>query len=146
MTDTEAPDRLYGTRGSETLYGDLVDVYQYDIEPYYEQSDTDLGTAAVEIEVYDVHPPRTHLPQVERLLEWIVEYASEMGEVDEGFHDQLDARMGDTAVRRAAEGFLDLIAFGVKYRMAADRVATKVLTWNEDRQPVVDGEALFVQS
>lgn len=130
-------DRLYGLQGAEELHRTPEGVYEAEIEPHYEP-DSDQR---VEIEEFDVHPPRHHLPDTELLLEWISEWAEEMGEVSEGFN--IDDAIASAEVKSIADALLDSIGERITYRMANNHLRSLWVTWNDRSEPMLDGEPMY---
>lgn len=130
-------DRLYGLQGAEELHGTPEEVYELEIDPNYEPN----PDQRVEIEEFDIHPPRYHLPDVERLLEWIAEWTEEMGEVSEGFN--IDSVITKAEVKSAAEVLLDSIAERITYRMANNHLRSLWVTWDAKGEPMLDGEPMY---
>lgn len=135
----ERSERLYGTVGAEEMYLDPAEVYESDIEPWHEPS----TEARIEVEEHDVHPPRYHLPTVDCLLEWVSEWACDMGEVGEGYVDHMEAAIAGEDVQQAADALLDLIAARIPYRMANKHLRSLWVTWDENGEPLLDGEPMY---
>ena len=142
MSEAREDERLYGTVGAEHLQTDAATVYETDIEPWHEPS-PDLR---IEIEEFDVHPARYHLPDADRLLEWVDEWACDMGDVDEFFGDRLRAVVAVDEVKQAAEALLDAVAAHMTYRMAKNHLRSLWVTWDEHGEPLLDGEPMYVKS
>lgn len=137
-----ATDRLYGTRGAETMHVDPASVYESEIEPW--RDDPLTPGKRVEIEEWDVHPPQDHMPGAATLLDWLSEWTAENGEVDE-YYD-LDDVIKMDGVKQAAQFLLDYIATKVNYRMARTQLRSLWVTWDEHGQPLLDGEPMYVKS
>lgn len=137
-----APTRLYGTVGAETMHVTPESVYESEIEPWHEDPLT--PGKRVEIEEWDVHPPRHHMPCAAALLDWISEWTAENGEVDEYF--DLDDVVKRDEVRQGAEFLLDCIANKVRYRMARTHLRSLWVTWNDAGEPLLNGEPMYVKA
>lgn len=127
-------DRLFGLPHAEVLHFDAATVYESEIDGQMEQDHP------VEIEEWTVHPPRYHLPQVDRLLGWVEECAAEDGEIGEWF----DVSFQSDTTMAAAAALLDTIASEITWRMADSKVASHWLTWDEAGEPLLDGKPLYV--
>lgn len=125
-------DRLYGLPGAEQLRFDIAEVYETEIDAYFDDPDRREWT----VEEWTVAPARSHMVDVEGLLEWVDEWAAECGEISEGF----GLPVKDADVVAAAEALLDLIASKVTWRMADRLVATHTITWDADNEPLLDGD------
>lgn len=133
MSDDE---RLWGLRGAEVLYTDAATLYETDIEPH------DEGDGPWEVEEWDVHEPSTHFPPPDRVLDTIVEWVAECGEVDEEFADRVENVAVHPEVVAATQALLELIASKTGYRMAKNRIATHTITL-VDGEPHLDGEPIY---
>lgn len=134
----EAP-RLYAVPYSEHCHDDIAGVYETDIEPYVDEHDRRPRVVAE----YTVHPPKYHLPSSEQVVEWLVEWATDRGELTEDAADHLERNVDHDAVHAAAEALLDAVAARMRYRMANRRVAEHTITWDCDGAPLVDGDPLY---
>jgi hypothetical protein len=112
MTD----DRLYGPEGAEELHFDLEEV----LDEVWEESGT--------LVVYEhtVHPPEYHLPKVETIVELVLEWTAEFGEVTEGWEA---SNPFTPAVLAAASALRQAIGSTITHRMANKHVATWDVTW-----------------
>lgn len=113
-----APERLYGLAGAESMERD----------PEYVLDDVDPGGELV-VEEWTVAPARRHLPTAERLLDWVIEWAGDAGEVDEHWTDRAADVALDSAVVARADELLDALAARIGYRMADRHVADLRYRW-----------------
>lgn len=134
--------RLYGTVGAEELFIDPETAYESQVEPW--RDDPLTPGKRVEIEEWDVHPTRYHMPTADALLDWIAEWTVENGEVGEGF--EIDSATGAADVKAAAETLLDLMASKVTYTMARTHLRSLWVTWTDDGEPLLDGEPMYVKA
>lgn len=130
--------RLYGVPGSEMLHDDLGAAYETQIEPWLDESDR---TPRV-IEEWTVSPPSAHLPSAADHVERLIEDASESAG-GEGYYDSEQHLIHDPDVLAAAEALLAALADRITYRMADRRVAEHTVTWDDEDEPLVDGERLY---
>lgn len=141
MTATHEP-HLFGIPGSEHMYFDLANAYESQIEPYHDEHDRRPNL----IEEWSTREPRTQLLDVDALLEWATEWAGEEGLWDEdGFDDIANAGKAPD-VRAAFEAALDLWASKIKYRMADKCLRTWIITWDDEGEPLADGEPIYVKT
>jgi hypothetical protein len=133
---SENRDHLYGLPDAEWMRFDPSEI----VEEYLTDADEDEPLAFT-IEEWSVHTPRYHLPQVDRLLEWISEWASENGETGE------DCEIGESApeVQAAAAALLDAVAATIYWRMADRKLRDLHVTGTHDN-PLIDGEPVWVSS
>ena len=93
-----------------------------------------------------MRPVADHLPSVDWIIETVLENVAEEGLLDEhGFEDFENACFADD-VKAAAEAFRESVASKVKYRMADTLVATHEVTWDDNGDPLIDGEPLYTTS
>ena len=132
-------DRLYGLPGAEILYADIGTVWEADIEPY----GYDDGPGTWTIEEWTVTPPIDHLPSAADIACWLAEMAAD----DQGLDDSGDAwddAMKHEDVHFALELLRATIANQMTYRSAADKVADHTLTIDDQGQPLLDGQPLYL--
>lgn len=134
------PQRLFGVPHSETLFGDLAECYESQIEDYADEHDRRPRV----IEEWTVHPPEYHLPSADRIVDWLVEQTGEDGEVDEGFFEHMENMAQRADVLVAAEALRSALAAQITYRMADKRVAEHAITWDEAGEPLVNGKPMYV--
>lgn len=138
-SDASAAMRLYGTPYSESLWDDPAAAYEQQVEPYSDEHDR----RPVVIEEWTVHPPRYHLPSAAGVVDWLVEHASDQGELTEDAAEDLQEKAQDAAITAAAEALLDALASRMRYRMADRRVGEHTITWADDGEPLIDGQPLY---
>ncbi len=137
--------RLFGLPHDEELWTNIADVWETGIEPNGEWEDE--PDRSWEIEEWTVHPPRYHLPTVDKTAEWLIEWigedVAENGMACEAWHDSYDRVVGPDCVWSLVGRILNDIAQTVTYRMANEKAAVHTLTLDADRQPLVNGEPLY---
>ena len=114
---TAAADRLYGQVGADYL--------EHSLEGVLDDATEDFGTMLVE--EWTVHPAEYHLPAADQIVEWVVEWAEENGEVSEEW--DCPGAADDAGVLFFAETLRNAIAAKVTWRMADKRVAVWEVTW-----------------
>jgi hypothetical protein len=134
-----AAERLYGVPYSESLWDDPAGAYEQQIEPYSDEHDR----RPVVIEEWTVHPPCYHLPTAAAVVDWLVEYASDQGELTEDAAQHLQDKSQDASITEAAESLLSALASRMAYRMADRRVAEHTITWDSEGRPLLDGQPLY---
>ena len=117
---------LYGYEGAEQLNDDPEDVAEY-----LWDSAADEFEGPFLVEKWTVAPARKHLPESWRVLDFIAEWTSENGEVDEGFDDHMADLLHRPGVVAQVEAMLDFIAARIGYRMADQLVDTQ-MWWRRD--------------
>jgi hypothetical protein len=137
MTDIH----LYGIDGWENLYTDLSTAVEHWIDDCCWPED-DPVTQVVVFTEWDTVPIRNHMPDVDRVLEYIHEYTCENGCVDEGFCDKMEGATRGPDVVAAMDAVLDLIGSKNPYRMADDVVRTigVRVTWTDTDNKIADWE------
>lgn len=140
-TDSPTLRRIYGTPGAEVLYDDPATVYEMDIEPWVDEHDR----RPRQIEEWSVHPPDYHLPDTTTILEWISEWVADNGEVTEGVYDDWTEACASHRSDLAAKALRQVIASQVTKRMACKLVATHEVTWDDESEPLYDGQPLHRQ-
>lgn len=141
-SDAYSKIRLYGVPHAEALWNDPAAVYEQDIEPCLHGDEREPRV----IEEWTVHPPDYHLPSADRLVEWLVEWAADQGELDWDGAERLEKQAEHVTVTDAAEHLLAALAARITYRMADRRVAEHVVTWNPQGEPLLDGFPLYQPS
>lgn len=139
MTDrSEHVERLFGSPGAERLDLDMASSLdrQWDMHEdawrhaTYPKLPVGLPPAlTMTVEEWSVHPPEHHLPSAESIVEYVLEMAAD-NEVDEGWCEQAEGA-NTPAVLAIAEALRLAIASHIRYRMAADLMAT----WTVTRTP-----------
>lgn len=131
---------LFGTPGAEQLYIDLATAYEYWMEDGFPPPD---ALTVVEFEEWTVVPATGHLPRVDRVLDFVVEWTAENGDLDEYGAEAFEKAATHEDVKVALATALDLLASKVGYRMADEKVATHVITHDAEGRPMLNGELLF---
>jgi len=133
-------EKLYGLPGDETLCLDLAEVWESRIEPFIE----DNAGGSRTVEAWSVHAPDYHLPKAEHIVESVVEWAGDNGEVDEWWFESAP-KPDDPELVAAAEALRQAIARRIGYRMAKAKVGEHTVTWapGEESEPLCDGERLY---
>jgi hypothetical protein len=124
----------------EELFRDVADYYEALIEPFREDEDDRTPRT---IEEWDTHPPRYHLPDVERVIGFLCEHVADWGEVCENGYEAFESAIDTPEIRSGVERLLDAIARNVKFGMARTKIAEHTLTWDDRGRPLVDGELLY---
>lgn len=157
---TQSDERLYGLPSDEHLEFDPATVYEHESwlnaqdDTWEERESTDpLVPGYMEpvpppgfsfvIEEWSVAPPRRHLPAADRVLDYICEWVSDNGEIDEDGYDAWSSHADDPDVVAAFDAALDLLASKITYRMADKLVATHVVTFDAAGEPLLDGEPMY---
>lgn len=137
-----AEERLYGLPYAESMDFDPATVYERaeaDVAFY-----TDNGPMPdIVIEEWTVHPASDHLPHIGRLIDWLVEWVAENGEIDEDAFECWESAGRCEDVTLAFAEAMALLASKVTYRMADKHVATHTVTHDADGNPLLDGEPLY---
>lgn len=126
-------DRLYGRPGAEYLYDDLATVY--------EEADWGERPDRVEIEEWTVTEPIEHLPNATTALEYLAECACD--ELVEHVWCTWETAATDPDVVAAMQATLELLASKVTGRMASKHVATHTITFDDEGEPILNGERLY---
>lgn len=122
------------------MYFDPASVYESDIEPWL--GDHLLGENRT-IEEWSVREPASHLPDAASIVLWLVESAAE-DEMDEHGGEAFYEARNMPDVLAAAEKLRETLAAHVRYRMADKHLCDHVITFDEDGDPLYDGEPLYV--
>lgn len=136
------PDRLYGLPDDEYLELTPEDVYERDIEPHLPAEPIRPGKAVETILEYTVTDNRKLLPSVDGVVTDIIEVAADGPVTEEWYEAAVDATK-DEKVVSAFNKALDLLASKIRYWMADTVVAEHELTFDENGQPLLDGEPLY---
>lgn len=113
-------EKLYGREGDEHLHFEIEDA----IEQAWDQGDDPDEGKPIIICEWTTHPASHHLPTAEVLLDWVAEWTSENGEVDEYGSDAWVNASTLPDVKEAAEKLLEVFGSKVTYKMADKQVAT----------------------
>ena len=135
-------EHLFGIPGSEHMYFDLATAYESQIDPYHDEHDN----CPNQIEEWSVCDAKGHLIDADSLLDWASEWSADNGELDEDGWDDLANAAKTADVRAAFETALDLWASKVRYRMADKCLRTWIITWDDEGEPLADGEPIYVKA
>ena len=120
----ETPRRLYHRPSSDYWYRTPREVFDADIAPHpFEPSMS--GQVGYMVEEWSVVNPLDHLPAPDRIVEFITEWATECGDIDEGMSEEIDDVTSSADVIATVEFLLALIARRVDYRMANTLITTE---------------------
>jgi hypothetical protein len=133
MSETK---HLFGTEGAEELYDEIATVFESEIEPNL--LDDNLGE--ILIEEWSTYPVTHHLPRAERIVEWILDWAMDNGEVNE----QWMFPISDPDILAAAEKLREQIGEKTPYLMADQKVGEHKITGTADA-PLLNGEPMYVK-
>lgn len=132
----DAPKFLYSLPGGERAYDSPEDCYEGEID-----WDEDAQDREWAIEQWTVAPAGRDLPSVDYAIEWVIEHAT-METTEDGAEDWEQAAKRDDV--KAAFGLaLGLLAKHVNYRLCDRRVGTLTVTWDENREPLLDGNPMY---
>ena len=121
-------DRLFGLDGGESLDTCLDSA----IETYLDCYLADETEHVIEVIEWSVAPAEDHMPSPESVIEHVIEWACDNGEVDEHYCQMADAARSRRDVVAAFWFALNLLAHHVPYRMADREVARhQVRIWFE---------------
>lgn len=135
--------RLYGISDAEYLHTTPESCYETEIETYLYGEHPELCLhPPIEIEEWDVHPPEYHMPNADRLLEWIEEYSYDYGEI----MGEFELPTSDPEVKKMAENLLFTIANKTWWRMARHKLGSLWVTWDEEGNPLLDGKPMYVKN
>ena len=131
---------LYGIPEGEDMELDPASVYEREYEPYREEGDNRPRY----IEEWSSTDASTWLMHTDWIIEHVVELSGE--ELGEGGHPQLEAAGKDPDVIAAFEAARALMASKITYLMANKKLRTLTVTWDEEGQPLLDGEPMYVKA
>ena len=130
--------RLYGQDGDEYLHSDLGSA----VESWAGWREVAVGEVVTFVE-YDVHPPRYHFPSSDRVLDEILEWICDNGEVDGDMAEEFEEVCKSAPAVAAIEFALDAIASKIHYRMANNQLRTiSVRISSVDEHGIVDWEVV----
>jgi hypothetical protein len=112
--------RLYGPPDAEDLYSDLDSAVEAYVDDLATVNVGDVFTFAE----HDVHPPRYHFPSADHVLDEIVEWVCDNGEIDGDMAEEFEAVCRSAPAVAAIEFALDAIASKIRYRMANNLLRT----------------------
>ncbi len=142
---TKSPDRLYGLVGAERLYRDIADLYESQIDPYWDDDDRREWT----VEEWTVLDRIKQVPSGDIIAEWLVECVAEDGMWTDEAWDRLAPAAKDEEVLAAAENLRAVVASKLNYDMADELVGTHTISLPDDAaegapaNPLFDGEPIY---
>lgn len=136
-TQESDPKHLYGVPGAERMWFDPADVYESEIEPWVDENDR----RPMQIEEWSSSPAGEFLPAGWQIAEWIAETACD--DMVEFLADDLMEAAKAADVIEAADHLRDLLGSKVSGRMAHALLRTMTVTWNEQGEPLLDGEPMY---
>lgn len=132
--------RLFGIPGAEQMQTELAETYELHIDGEVDEHDRRPRI----IEEWSVRPPAAHFRSPADIIDWLLEDAADDG--GEDFYDQAQHLTRDPKVLAAAEQLVDLLASRITYFTADTRLAEHTITWDDDGEPLVDGQPLYRRS
>ena len=137
------PERLFGVPGAEQLWSDIATCYESDIEPWVEPAEEPEPGRSTSIEEWTVRDATDHLPPIDWIVDHVCEWAADNGMLDEYGFEDFERHGRDEDVVRAFQAALNVWSSKVHYRMADQHVATYTITWDDEGEPLVDGERMY---
>lgn len=137
MSAEPTDDRLYGIPDAEHMHFHLADAYENQIDPYVDEHDR----RPQQIEEWTSVSVGASLPSAD----YLIELAGEMAVDDlteDGWYDIENAGK-HPEVLAAFIAALDLWASKTKYRMADKLIRTWEITWDDNGEPLADGEPIY---
>lgn len=127
--------RLYGGQDWEVLYLTAEDAIAE-----WAQWHTVCGDCGCTLELFEwtTHPPRHHLPSVDRVAEFLSEWAAECGDLVEEVSLHFDKAVKDPLVAPIIDLLLDQVAARVEGRMADQHVATHTVGWEDGEFKIIE--------
>lgn len=132
----EALKFLYSLPGAERAFDSPQACYEAEID-----GDEDAHDRTWTIEQWTIAPASRDLPSAEHAIEWVTELAAEET-TEDGAQDWEQAGKRDD-VKAAFGSALGLLAKHVNYRLCDKLVGTMVVTWDENREPLLDSKPIF---
>lgn len=133
-----APERLYGVPGAELCWPDLGSVYELQIEPDLVEK---VPSPRV-IEEWSVWPAVALLPSARDLLDRLIEDAAENAGTGD-YYDSVEHLAREPELLALAQGLVDAFAGRITYSVADKRLAEHTVTWDDEGEPLIDGELLY---
>lgn len=134
--------RLYGVPGAEVLYLTAAEVYESDIDPWLDDDDPHKPR---QIEEWSVAPPRHGMPSAVTIIEDITERVGDDWLPDEWAYAAMERAGKAPEVVAAFDAALDLLASKFDYKVADKCLTTHTVTWNDEGEPLLDGEPMYVK-
>lgn len=136
---TEPIKYLYGMPHAEDMDWDPQTVYEKYIEDYVDDHDR----RPREIEEWTATGADVWLMHTDLIIEHVVEMSSD--ELGDGGYEHLEKAGKSDDVVAAFEAARALMASKVTYLMADKKIKTMTVTWNEEGEPLLDGEPMYVK-
>jgi hypothetical protein len=141
------PKYLYGFDGDETLEDYPEAVYERWADDYDYRPNDMLGhdwgrPDRLLIEEWTAGPGDEFLPTADRVLDWMAEYFGNECMFDAAAEDIAEATE-DPEVVAAMEQMRKLILSKTKFSFAQTKVRDLIVTWDDDGQPLLDGEPMY---
>lgn len=141
QSERKTVDRLYGVPGAEDLHTDIGAAYESQIDPWVDEQDRRPQV----IEEWTALPAGSTFRSAASIVDWLCEDAGD--DAPEGWYDSIAHLDRDPVVLAAAEALrAALIERATPYWIADKRVAEHAVTWDDDGEPLVDGERLYMPS
>ena len=135
-------DFLYGRDGDEVLFdslGGAIEAFDWEWD--------DLRGETVDIYVWTTVPLGAFLPKAEVILDWIAETVYE-AEVVEAASDHVNDAVADSLVVAAFTDACEVLRRRLdasRFAMAGRHVQTIKVTWDENGEPLADGEPVYIK-
>ena len=137
------PDFLYGEPGDEYMDDDPAGVYER-WEIWHDASDPE-DRVPFEIEEWTSVPLSNFLPSAKAIIEWVLEVTAEE-EVSEDAWDHLKGLEEVPEILAAFEKARDVLGSKITgWRQAGKLIRTLKVTWDENGEPLLDGQPMYVQ-
>jgi hypothetical protein len=133
--------RLYGVPGAEVLHLDPAAVYESAIDPWVDEHDR----RPWEIEEWTVAEKIDRLMRTVDIVERVVEWTVDDTCPDEQACEDIERAGRDPEVVAAFESARQVMASKLNYEYADKRVATHTVTWDDQGEPLLDGEPMYVK-
>jgi len=147
INEESADERnLFGLPGAEYMSDDIDEEYEkWADDSGYEPSmraEYENWPDQLVIDEWTAEPLRHRLPSAERVVEWITEQTCDDIGMEEAYESMCDASTPD--IYEAFQAALDLFGKSmVGWRMASKRIASHVITWDAEGEPMLNGERLY---
>lgn len=139
QSDDERP--LYGLDFDEYLHDDPESVY----ELWADDRDVDDRPERLEIIEWSVVTMGTFLPDADRVIDRVMSRLEDEPIFEEGYEAILQA--ADDDVRAAFKSAVDLWSSKIHgWRQADKELRRLIVTWNEQGEPLLDGEPMYVKA
>lgn len=135
------PERLYGLPGAENLHSDVASCYESDIDEWRE----DGATGPFTIEEWTTSDARSCFPAAGDIAERLVEMYTE-DFADEDCYEAYETAAQRPDVVALFEAALVALCSHVTYRMADQKVAEHTVTFDDNGEPLLDGQPMYVKN